>query len=189
MSALKIKHGFLASVMLAFLTLSGYSHAYTIDVDTDVGDQDTFIASTLLENSGDATEIAWMEGAIYDVLGLEVDLTIVDKVDYDEATIADFILQTNEDESVYAIEIDPTIDYYVIKTGNGTDPTLDTYLFANVESLLYAVFDLGTINVTEILTISHITATTSAVPIPAAAWLFGSALLGMIGIARRKTTA
>jgi len=27
------------------------------------------------------------------------------------------------------------------------------------------------------------------IPIPAAAWLFGSGLLGMVGIARRKKTA
>ena len=28
----------------------------------------------------------------------------------------------------------------------------------------------------------------SAVPVPAAAWLFGSGLIGLIGVARRKTT-
>jgi hypothetical protein len=31
------------------------------------------------------------------------------------------------------------------------------------------------------------TITTSAVPVPAAAWLFGSGLIGLVGIARRKT--
>ncbi len=34
--------------------------------------------------------------------------------------------------------------------------------------------------------IERITLTTSPVPVPAAAWLFGSGLLGLIGIARRK---
>ena len=34
-----------------------------------------------------------------------------------------------------------------------------------------------------------ITADVSAVPIPAAAWLFGSGLLGLVGVARRKTAA
>jgi hypothetical protein len=29
----------------------------------------------------------------------------------------------------------------------------------------------------------------SAIPVPAAAWLFGSGLLGLIGVARRKKTA
>ena len=29
----------------------------------------------------------------------------------------------------------------------------------------------------------------SAVPVPAAAWLFGSGLLGLVGVARRKARA
>ena len=32
----------------------------------------------------------------------------------------------------------------------------------------------------------EISGTLSAVPVPAAAWLFGSALIGLVGIARRK---
>jgi hypothetical protein len=34
---------------------------------------------------------------------------------------------------------------------------------------------------------ADLTATPSAVPVPAAAWLFGSALLGLMGISRRKS--
>ena len=34
-----------------------------------------------------------------------------------------------------------------------------------------------------------VTADVSAVPVPAAAWLFGSGLLGLVGVARRKATA
>lgn len=37
--------------------------------------------------------------------------------------------------------------------------------------------------------IEKITITTSAVPIPAAAWLFGSGMLGLIGMARHKNAA
>ncbi len=29
----------------------------------------------------------------------------------------------------------------------------------------------------------------SAVPLPAAVWLFGSALMGLVGVSRRKSTA
>jgi hypothetical protein len=32
-----------------------------------------------------------------------------------------------------------------------------------------------------------VTADVSAVPVPAAAWLFGSGLLGLVGVARRKS--
>jgi hypothetical protein len=35
----------------------------------------------------------------------------------------------------------------------------------------------------------HLAGTVSAIPVPAAVWLFGSGLLGMIGIARRKKAA
>ncbi len=37
------------------------------------------------------------------------------------------------------------------------------------------------------MTYNGAVATNSAVPIPAAAWLFGSGLLGLVGIARRKS--
>ena len=35
----------------------------------------------------------------------------------------------------------------------------------------------------------HLEGTISAVPVPAAVWLFGSGLLGLVGVARRKKTA
>lgn len=40
---------------------------------------------------------------------------------------------------------------------------------------------------TQFLALGRLTETTAVVPVPAAVWLFGSGLLGLIGIARRKT--
>ena len=45
-----------------------------------------------------------------------------------------------------------------------------------------------TTNSTNITAASNSLITVSAVPVPAAAWLFGSGLLGLIGIAKRKKT-
>jgi len=42
---------------------------------------------------------------------------------------------------------------------------------------------------TQFLALGQLTATTAVVPVPAAVWLFGSGLLGLIGIARRKARA
>ena len=41
-------------------------------------------------------------------------------------------------------------------------------------------------NATTLLTAFSVTAELAPVPIPAAAWLFGSGLLGLVGMARRK---
>ena len=45
---------------------------------------------------------------------------------------------------------------------------------------------LGNVNITGSTTGHALVRGTSVVPVPAAAWLFGSGLLGLIGIARRK---
>ena len=66
----------------------------------------------------------------------------------------------------------------------------------NEFSRLYSFDDLGTGyvgnnygNVTTFTTGEGFAGQVSAVPVPAAAWLFGSGLLGLVGIARRKTRA
>jgi hypothetical protein len=168
----------LGLIGLFSLLMAGQSQALTVG---DVGTLDNLLDSTLLENSGDAEELAYIES----VVGTAV--TLVDKVDYDEATIGDYVLEVTDDAYAdsYAIAIDDTTDYYLIKIGCGTGCTADTYLFENLEELTYAYFTLTQLNIGEILTISHIT--TAAVPVPAAAWLFGSALLGLVGVARRRT--
>ena len=52
----------------------------------------------------------------------------------------------------------------------------DSSLSFNAPSYEYVRFDVTDISVT-------------AVPLPAALWLFGSGLLGLLGVARRKKTA
>ena len=78
-------------------------------------------------------------------------------------------------------------------------PTLDGTAF-NVYGLAStgtttgkaAAFLLGTVSfnsTSDVLSFTGETQTTSAVPLPAAAWLFGSGLLGLMGIGRRRQIA
>jgi len=50
--------------------------------------------------------------------------------------------------------------------------------------LLYGGNALGGLQVTEYNL--HLAGTISTVPVPAAAWLFGSGLIGLLGVARQK---
>lgn len=70
-------------------------------------------------------------------------------------------------------------------TGTGDGVTLDLALGS------YTVNFLGDVTPgsfwTMLATIEEVQ--TSAVPVPAAVWLFGSALMGLVGVSRRKSTA
>lgn len=83
------------------------------------------------------------------------------------------ILQNNQEINATAGLDGDTIEMLAL-TAIVNDPTVFTYDNV-IESLGYWTFDsvAGTL-------------TYSAVPVPAAAWLFGSALMGLAGVARRR---
>ena len=119
---------------------------------------------------------------------------------------------TDNNTTTFAFSLmdsDPRPDYFLIK--NATFQAL----FENNAYVGWGVFDvndillgmnLGEWDGEEGFTISHVTEFTSdggrgglcnpdedptclsAVPIPAAVWLFGSGLIGLVGVARRKVT-
>jgi hypothetical protein len=72
-----------------------------------------------------------------------------------------------------------TGDLFVSGDGSAGDPMFFDILFSDA-----AAFDMA-----DTLTMSAEFSSTSAVPVPAAVWLFGSGLLGLVGIARRKARA
>ncbi|MDH5354636.1 MAG: VPLPA-CTERM sorting domain-containing protein [Gammaproteobacteria bacterium] len=162
---------------------------------------DPIIAYTFLNNSGDSTEIDWMTAVLDELVttGSIIDydpITSIEKIEFDtdadvDAYWTDLGLGNDAvDERYYTGDLDYGTEYYLLKAGQG-NLTYDTFLYENAESLFQATIDLtwleGFSELTgptfDIYRVSHI----SAVPVPAAAWLFGTALLGFVGFARRRS--
>lgn len=98
----------------------------------------------------------------------------------------EFSLTTFSRESVGNYTVIAVDDYLV---SSGTVGDFNTYLFPS----LFEHYDgVDRIEIrasptsTEYLQIDNLVVEMSAVPVPAAVWLFGSGLLGLIGVARRK---
>jgi hypothetical protein len=73
---------------------------------------------------------------------------------------------------------------HVYSSAFGGDESLSAGLYVGFEDL--AIYDTPDFNYTdEQFIVTNVTA--PSVPVPAAAWLFGSGLLGMAGIARRRS--
>jgi len=66
-----------------------------------------------------------------------------------------------------------TIDLTVLTAGTSSLVIQNSQFFDDVSTQLDPTLDAGAI---------------SSVPVPAAAWLFGSGLLGLVGVARKKTS-
>lgn len=60
------------------------------------------------------------------------------------------------------------------------------YMYEGKAGELHGTWDAGIFDGQDL---SHITIYTKVVPVPAAVWLFGSGLIGLAGIARRKRTS
>lgn len=156
----------LSVVLLLTSATWGQAQAATVPV------LDDFLATTQLSNSGDQTELDWISSLVEDTV------TLLDKVE--ENTIDLTILEVTSDTVTYTIPIDPTTGFYIIKAGR------DSYLFENLDELSSAYFTLDTTkDISHITTSALTTSDIPAVPLPAASWLFGTALLGLLGVARR----
>ncbi len=162
-----------------FISASVWASTYTINTTVNVGSLDTLRASATLANSGDATELGWIQS----VLGSTYTMT---KFDVTESSWT----RTDQSSDVFATDLGLDAgDYFFIKIGN--NGSLDShFLFKNMDSLSWAVISLkdsfgGEVELKNIGKVSHI-GNVSAVPLPAAAWLFGSALLGFVTLSNRK---
>ena len=131
--------------------------------------------------------------------GVQTNYTDYPSIDGSEFTVTYGMDTTSGDWAYNGTAPDPNVKYWTTKAGNGFT------LFWNVAdselvgsgACVSDYFNLACLSAAQHVTsgswstggpgLSHITFYNSGVvPVPAAVWLFGSGLLGLVGVARRK---
>ncbi len=88
--------------------------------------------------------------------------------------------------------VDDTWYHFKVVIGGGSvSAYIDDVLYASADSLPYSSGQIGLVwdNDWPLLAASFDNVQVSTVPLPAAAWLFGSSILGLIGFSKRKKAA
>ena len=119
------------------------------------------------------TSSSWFQNGSPDAVALYLDTTIVDSLSY-EGNQSPFT-----EGSALALEDNNIEILSIIRLPDGFDSN------DNASDFELGCITPGTANIAGTGDCS--TASVSAVPVPAAVWLFGSGLLGLIGVARRKS--
>jgi len=153
---------------------------------TEVGVVDYLIAVDDMQgNSNPTTEENWVNATLNGINPIAPTVTYTIKTE-------DVTYYNTNSTGVYAFALDePLPDFFLVK--NATDIAL----FQNNLDLSWGVFDIAAMegfHLGDDFTISHVTQfdidvddrDIPNVPVPAAVWLFGSGLIGLVGVARRK---
>lgn len=174
------KRGLVAAGLFSLL-LAANASAYTITVNgevTDVGSIDDLVASKKLPNSGDATQIDWVKTELWVQGVLGQDYTIDPKLEP--------LNYYSADNTIAAISLPSKPGYFFVKTGN-VESGYDHFLYKNLDELAWGVVDVtewGTdANIGKISNVGVVDG--APVPVPAAAWLLGSGLIGLVGVRRK----
>lgn len=184
---------------LSTIVIDGYDHTgYTM------GDQDDFL---YLDRHSDAHMSSILGETRYTATGwTNVNLIVTQDVDalYCAGCNGSFLLDftstsVGDNSGVYGVGIDifeHVGSYYAFVTFG--DNSFENYLVSDelvgfwgvTSDLTIRSIHFGLINgdttIDGAFAIDNLTIGASAIPVPAAIWLFGSGLIGLIGIARRK---
>src|SRR3990170_3647402 len=123
----KVIRRYLVTLVILCGVFFFYGSAWSLTINsggTDVGSQDTLLYEALLANSGDQTEIGWVNS----VLGTS--FTVQDKYDTDAG---DWTRVDNDTLGIWALDLNDDPLYFLVKIGTGNlgPGVADHYLFGN----------------------------------------------------------